>query len=78
MEWFDAQGVQGKVGLLYHFLEALGLPPGSAGKRAATFNAVLRRFGITGRLMQKKLRNRAGSALWVATREVYREIYKRL
>ena len=76
MEWFDLAGGAGTVGLLFHFLQGLGLPTGSAGKRARTFNKLLGKAGHPGRLVQKKIPNRAGDPPWVGSKETFREVYK--
>jgi hypothetical protein len=75
MEWHPIGGTK-TVGLLKHFLDALGLPLKHAGQRAATLNALLRQAGETGRLTERKLRTKTGRLPWVASKSTFRRIYQ--
>ena len=88
MEWHQAVDGQ-RVGLLNHFLGALGLPRRNAGQRAGTLNGQLaeaeatdRRNGRAvhkrGRVSQKRLKGKTGSAPWVARKDTFRDIYRYL
>ena len=76
LEWHDLPSGGESVALWNHFLEAMELPTGNAGKRAATFNSLLRKHGHSGRLVQKRITNRAGDAPWLGTKAVLGQIYK--
>ena len=74
MEWHETG--RGKVGLLKHFLGALKLPLKNPGSRAATLNALLRKAGKPGRLVEKKLKTKTGPPPWVASRDTFRDLYQ--
>ena len=81
MEWWDdprGGGGVGKLGLLSHFLTALGLKENNARDRAPHFNAVLAQHGGDLALEQVKLPNRDGKPPWVGTKACFRAIYKTL
>jgi len=77
----DARGqiVQGaKVALFSHFLQALKLAKGNAGKRAGTFNGKLAKIsGFIGRLKTMKL-SKQGSKPYVGTKRVFRKLHQML
>lgn len=75
MEWHQTQGGQ-SVGLLKHFLASLRLPLKNAGQRARTLNGNLRQAGKTGRLVQTRLKSKAGREPWVASRQTFRDLYQ--
>ena len=75
MEWHQTDGGQ-SVGLLKHFLRALGLPLKNAGQRAGTLNTLLRQSGKTGRLVERKLKSKSGRKPWVAPKDTFRDIYQ--
>lgn len=88
MEWHQAVDGQ-RVGLLRHFLGALGLPVSDAHKRAATLNGLLvqaekadRKRGRVvkkrGRVQQKRLKGRTGKKPWVARKDTFRDVYRHL
>lgn len=66
------------VGLLTHFVEALGLASGNPGKRASTFNKLLCDAGVAGRVEQKQIHNKPGHWPYVASKETFRAILKHL
>ena len=59
MEWLE-QKKGTKVGLLKHFLAALGLPAKNPGQRATTFNSLLKRSGCHGRVFNGSLKGKCG------------------
>ena len=77
MEWLE-QKKGTKVGLLKHFLAALGLPAKNPGQRATTFNSLLKRSGCHGRVFNGSLKGKCGRKPWVATRQTFRELYTHL
>jgi hypothetical protein len=62
------------AGQLGHFLQAFGLPAGSCGKRAASFNNKLAKHDFPGRLWQEDLGN-GGQWPWVAEKETFKMLY---
>ena len=74
MEWVTA-GNGEKVGLLKHFMMALGLKAEHPGQRAGTYNKLLQHAGHGGRLRERRVENRAGRKPWVATKDTYRQLY---
>ena len=64
------------VGMLHHFLDALGVDCTHTGERAATYNTMLRQKGKPGRVEEKQLANKAGKSPWVATKDTFRDIYQ--
>jgi hypothetical protein len=75
MEWHLVRG--SRVGLFKHFLEALNLAACNPGRRAAAQNKLLARSRFQGgRLQEKVISNRPGRPAWVATRKVFRALYK--
>lgn len=75
MEWHHVS--KGKeVGLLNNFLDGLGLPCKRSGQKAATYNALLRQAGKPGRLVETKLKTKAGRPPWVAGKNTFRDLYK--
>ena len=81
MEWFWRPGMVArgaKLGLLAHFLSALGLSKQNATGRAAHFNKLLEEVGSVSKLEQVALPNRDGKAPWMGTKAVFRALYKRL
>ena len=78
MEWHKTEegGTKGvTVGILKQFLEEMGLPGGNSGKRAETFNGLLRENGFTGQLWEAKLKDKTGSPPWVGTKDTFRAVY---
>jgi len=77
MEWHQvSKGRQ--VGLLNNFLDGLGLPRKRSGQKAVTYNGLLRQAGKSGRLVEKKLKTKAGRPPWVAGKSTFRDLYKLL
>lgn len=74
MEWHFTDGGR-CVGLLKHFLRELGLPRKHAGQRADTYNALLRKAGKPGRLVEKRLQSKSGRPPWVASKDTFRDLY---
>ena len=74
MEWVTA-GNGEKVGLLKHFMMALGLKAEHPGQRAVTFNRLLQHAGHAGRIRERRVENRSGRKPWVATKDTYRQLY---
>ena len=75
MEWHEIS--KGRhLGLLKNFLKGLGLPLKNAGQRAGTYNALLRQAGKPGRLVETKLKTKAGKKPWVAAKKTFRDLYK--
>ena len=76
MEFFK---VSGKVqGLFKHFLQAMGLASHSPGKRAATLNKALKKQGVKGKLVQKRIPNRPGKPVWMGTKSVLKALHKKV
>jgi len=75
MEWHLTEDGQ-RVGLLKHFLQSLGLPLKHTGQRASTLNGLLKKGGKTGRLVETKLKSKAGRKPWVARKDTFRDIYQ--
>ena len=65
-------------GLFKHFLQGLGLPTDSPGKRAASLNKALQKEGVRGRLVRHKIPNRPGKAVWMGTKTVFKALYKKV
>ena len=66
------------AGCVVHFLEAIGLPTGSPGKRAATFNRLLKLRGHAGKFFRAKIENKQGRMPWVGTKAEFRQVYRHL
>ena len=74
MEWFlSASGEE--VGLLKHFLAALGIDDTNPGQRVATFHGMLSGAGHAGRFAQVKVEGHCGRKPWLATKDTYRALY---
>jgi hypothetical protein len=74
MEWVTSASGQ-KVGLLKHFLAALGVKDQHPGQRASTFNKLLRQAGHSGRVREEKVENHCGRKPWVAQKDTFRALY---
>lgn len=74
MEW-HTQPSGPPVGLLSHFLKALGLPEANPGSRAAGFNKLLAQKKA-GKLRCIKLENRPGRPVWAGTKQTFRVLHK--
>ena len=70
------QSARAGMVLLKHFLKGLGLPLKRAGQRAGKYNALLRQAGKAGRLVETKLKTKAGKKPWVAAKKTFRDLYK--
>jgi len=67
-----------KLYRLNDFLDLLGLPTKSLGKRSKTFNTFLSKEGCADRVEQVKLPNLGGSEPWLASKDAVRCLYKQL
>lgn len=65
-----------EVGLVSHFLDAMGLPNDSVGRRKDAFNELLSLNQAPGRIVAERIPNRPGPALWVCTREEFRVLHR--
>ena len=75
MSW-DTLGDGKNVGRVVHFLEAVGLPVGSPGKRSATFSEILQLRVHAGRLFRSKIESKPGQKPWVGTKAEFRQTCK--
>ena len=64
----------GDVALLSHFLEEVGLTAGSPGKRARTFNKILKKAGIAEKVQRQSVPNHPGQKPWVASKAALKTI----
>jgi hypothetical protein len=60
------------------FLNGLGLPWKSIGKRSVAFNATLAEAGVTDQLFQQRVAGQCGLATWVASKDALRVLYNAL
>jgi hypothetical protein len=75
MEWHrPSKGPE--VGLLKHFLVALGLPGNNPGSRASALNQVLAKKRVKNRLENLKLKNRPGRPVWVGSKQTFRAVHR--
>ena len=78
VEWLPHPQTNLTVGYLQDFLRALGLSSINPGRRAASFNKMLREAGSGEVVEQVKIANKSGRPPWVASRAALRCVYRAL
>jgi hypothetical protein len=78
VEWIKHPQTGRRVGYVSHFLEAMGLPSDSMGKRAAAFNTLLEKRGVEDRLEQRPIPHKSGKPPWLASRAAMSALHDEL